>query len=253
MLTFKIAPGCEKAGGLLRTLCTVSAGTVGGAHGTKTGVVCWGAGYHGTEPTLNARAGAANKLQQLQKFKDAGILVPPFWEKLPSEAQDFPVLGRALKHHGGTDIKLILEPEMAQIFGSSDFYTRYIPRRTEYRSWVYRRRHLATYEKRLVRPEDAIRRNRVGANHRNGYAFMLMNSDLVPEGIRDIASKCVDVLGLDFGAVDILKGTDDRLYVLELNTAPGAESADRAGLKTLAAKIQKWRQLGMPRRNGDVG
>jgi hypothetical protein len=244
MLTYRIASGCEKAGGLLRQL-------VGSGQSTKTGVVCWGLGHKGAEPTLNARASSANKLQQLQKFKDAGISVPPFWEKLPSEAAVFPVLGRKLQHHGGTDIKLIMEPEMAQIFSQSDFFTQYVPRATEYRSWVYRRRHLATYEKRLVRPEEALKRHRVGANHRNGYAFLLMNSQLVPEGIREMSAKAVDVLGLDFGAVDILKGVDGQYYVLEINTAPGAESADRAGLKSLAQKIANWERLGMPRRNGD--
>jgi hypothetical protein len=243
-LTYRVATGCEKAGALLRQL-------VGTGHASRTGVVCWGLGYNGTEPSLNARCGAANKLQQLQKFKDAGILTPSFWTELPTEVSEFPVLGRRLQHHGGTDIRLIMEPEMLQIYGKSDFYTRYVPRKTEYRSWIYRRRHLATYEKRLVRPEDAIRRHRVGANHRNGYAFLLMNSQLVPEGIRDIAARCVETLGLDFGAVDILKGEDGKLYVLECNTAPGAESADRAGLKSLAAKIAKWSALGMPRRNGD--
>ena len=244
MIQFKFAVGCEKTGSLLKQL-------VGGAPGTKTGVVCWGVGHNGAEPTLNARASSANKLQQLQKFKDGGLLTVPFFTKLPSAADDFPVLGRNFKHHGGTDIRLIMEPEMASIFSPADFYTRYVPRATEYRSWVYRRRHLATYEKRLVRPHEAIRRNRVGANHRNGYAFLLMNSALVPEGIRDIAAKAVEVLGLDFGAVDILKGVDNAYYLLEVNTAPGAESADRNGLKSLATKIENWVKLGMPRRNGD--
>jgi hypothetical protein len=243
-LQFKFAAGCEKTGSLLRQL-------VGSAQGAKTGVVCWGVGSNSAEPTLNARASSCNKLQQLQKFKAAGILTVPFFEQLPSAASDFPVLGRNFRHHGGTDIKLIMEPEMASIFSKSDFYTRYVPRATEYRCWVYRRRHLATYQKRLVRPEEALKRNRVGANHRNGYAFLLMNSALVPEGLREIASKACDCLGLDFGAVDVLKGVDGAFYVLELNTAPGAESADRAGLKSLADKVKKWYGLGCPRRNGD--
>lgn len=244
-LQFKFANGCEKTGALLREL-------VGRGQSSKTGVVCWGVGHTGAEPTLNARASSANKLQQLQKFKAGGLLTVPFFEQLPSAAEAFPVLGRNFRHHGGTDIKLLMEPEMAQIFSKSDFYTGYVPRATEYRSWVYRRRHLATYQKRLVRPEEALRRNRVGANHRNGYAFLLMNSDLVPEGLRDIASKACDILGLDFGAVDILKGVDGGYYVLELNSAPGSESADRAGLKGLGEKIKNWERLGFPRRNGEA-
>lgn len=247
MLTYRIATGCEKAGSLLKGLAP-------GGKAAQAGVVCWGLGYNGTEPALNARCGQANKLQQLQKFKDAGLLTLPFWEKLPTRAEDFPVLGRQFSHHAGADIALIMQPDDAQLpwirTKSPDFYTRWIPRKTEYRSWVYRRRHLATYEKRLVRPQEK-KPWRVGANHKDGYAFLLMNSALVPAGLRDIAAKAVDCLGLDFGAVDILRGVDDKLYVLEVNTAPGAESADRSGLKSLAGKIANWERLGCPRRNGE--
>jgi hypothetical protein len=246
-LTFKLAPGCEKTGTLLQQL-------VGSAQGAKAGVVCWGRGHNGPEPTLNGRASMANKLQQLQKFKDAGILTVPFYEKLPSAASEFPILGRNLKHHGGTDIALLMQPDDMELpwirKKHPDFFTGWVPRKTEYRCWVYRRRHLATYEKRRVRPEES-KPWRVGANHKDGYAFLLMNSELVPEGIREIAAKAVDCLGLDFGAVDILRGIDNALYVLETNTSPGAESADRAGLKSLAAKISNWAKLGCPRRNGD--
>jgi hypothetical protein len=247
MLVYKVATNCEKTGTLLRQL-------VGQGQSNKTGVVCWGRGHTGTEPALNARAGMANKLQQLQKFKEAGLLTVPFWTQLPNEASQFPVLGRQFKHHGGTDIALLMQPDDMQLpwirAKAPDFFTGWVPRKTEYRCWVYRRKHLATYEKRRVRPEES-KPWRVGANHRDGYAFLLLNSELVPDGIREIAAKAVDALGLDFGAVDILRGVDNALYVLEVNTSPGAESADRAGLKTLASKIANWERLGMPRRNGD--
>jgi hypothetical protein len=174
-----------------------------------------------------------------------------FFSTLPTEAAQFPVLGRSLHHHAGRDICLILQDEDLTMFNPRpDFYTKYIPRKTEYRCWVYRRRHLCTYEKRLVRPEER-KVGRPGANHRRGYAFLLMNSEAVPEDIRDISAKAVETLGLDFGAVDILKGMDGRLYVLEVNTAPGAESEDRYAVKALAAKILRWEQLKFPKRTGE--
>jgi hypothetical protein len=237
VINFRIAEGFAITGGILRKL-------VGSGHAAPAGVVCWGRGYTGAEPTLNAQAGRANKLQQLQKFKDAGILTPMFWTKVPTEPSDFPVLGRTLHHHGGKDIALLMQPNDAT-WANSDYFMRYVPRATEYRVWVYRRRHLGTYEKRQVKAS-----NRIGANHRNGFSFQLLNSDTVPEGLRDISARAVDVLGLDFGAVDVLKGVDQKLYVLEVNSAPGVEGENRQVIQALATKIRTWEKLGFPKRNG---
>lgn len=241
-ITFKLADGCIRTGTVLRQL-------VGVSQRPQTGVVCWGRGHNGTEPTLNARAGAANKLQQLQKFKAAGILTPPFWEQLPTAAEDFPVLGRKLSHHGGLDIRLFLQPDDIKDFGPSDFYTRFVPRTTEYRTWIYRRRHLATYEK--IRKGGFRRRSTVNANYKNGFAFQLVPSESIPDGIRDIASRCIDALGLDFGAVDIMRGQDQKLYVLEVNSAPGVEGEGRQAIQALARKIKRWEELNFPKRNGE--
>lgn len=237
MLNFRIAEGFSPTGTLLRKL-------VGSGHVAQAGVVCWGRGYTGAEPTLNARAGQANKLQQLQKFKDAGILTPQFWTKVPSEPSDFPVLGRTLHHHGGKDIALLMQPGDAT-WAHSDYFMRYVPRETEYRVWVYRRRHLGTYEKRQIAASK-----RIGANHRNGFSFQLLTSEAVPEALRDTSARAVDVLGLDFGAVDVLKGVDGKLYVLEVNSAPGVEGEGRQVIQALAAKIKKWEALKFPKRSG---
>jgi hypothetical protein len=238
MLQFRIAEGYAITGGILRKL-------VGAGQAPSTGVVCWGRSYTGSEPTLNASASRANKLQQLQKFKAAGILTPPFWEKVPTAPSDFPVLGRTLSHHGGKDITLLMQPGDASLYPDRDYFMRYVPRATEYRVWIYRRRHLGTYEKRQVKASS-----RIGANHRNGFSFQLLNSESVPEGLRDIASKAVDCLGLDFGAVDILKGVDNALYTLEVNSAPGVEGENRQVIQALATKIRTWERLGFPKRNG---
>jgi hypothetical protein len=213
------------------------------------GVVCWGTGYSGELPALNRQASRYNKLEQLRVLRDADILTVPFFERnaLPTRPEDYPLLGRQLRHHGGRDIVQIMQPADAALV-HADFYTRYVPRQTEFRTWVYRRRHLGTYEKVLAHPE---RYRRIGANFRNGFAFRLVPSEAVPEELRDIGSRVIDALGLDFGAVDILRGIDGRHYVLENNTAPGTEGEDRFALRGLAQKIQRWSQLGMPRRNGD--
>jgi D-alanine-D-alanine ligase-like ATP-grasp enzyme len=43
-----------------------------------------------------------------------------------------------------------------------------------------------------------------------------------PAGLRELGVAAVAAVGLDFGAVDIIwNQTQDRCYVLEINTAPG--------------------------------
>ena len=46
------------------------------------------------------------------------------------------------------------------------------------------------------------------------------------ERIEQLAVQAIDALGLDFGAVDIIKDEEGRVYVLEVNTAPGLGNAD---------------------------
>ena len=47
-----------------------------------------------------------------------------------------------------------------------------------------------------------------------------------PTGLRDISRDAVTALGLEFGAVDIIyNDKSKKLFVLEVNTAPGIEGA----------------------------
>lgn len=248
MISFRIAPGCGPTGALLQKL-------VGSPTGSRAGVVCWGRGYNGTEPSLNKRAGSANKLQQLQKLRTAGVLVPDFWETLPTGVGNYPVLGRLLRHHGGRDIKLF-KNSLGRPGIHRDYFSKFVPMSQEFRTWVYRKHHLGTYEKRQDYPQMGrfrhSKQRKIGANRKNGWAFHLMASDSIPSGVRELASQAVDALGLDFGMVDILKGQDGRLYVLEVNTAGGVEGESRQVIQSLAAKIRNWHTRNFPTRNGEA-
>ena len=74
----------------------------------------------------------------------------------------------------------------------------------------------------------------------NGYIFA-RNSVKIPDKIREalhaLALRTLEVLDLDFGAVDIIRNTEDQLKVLEVNTAPGIEGT------TLERYVEAFRTM----------
>jgi peptidoglycan hydrolase-like protein with peptidoglycan-binding domain len=253
VIELRIAKGSGPTGRTLRELLRAKGIDVtdGSRRGAQA-VVAYGYAPATNLPTLNAAAGRHNKFQQFQVISQAGVLTPKFYaaHAVPADAR-FPLFGRALQHREGKDIMLALQPEDVALrrAAGSNFFTEFVARETEYRIWVYRKRHLATYQKVMQRPEQY---KYFGCSYRNGFVFNLVRSEDVPREAVEAAGNAVAALGLDFGAVDVLKGKDGRYYVLEVNTAPGVEGPGRQGIQVLADKIANWVQLGYPRRNGDT-
>jgi hypothetical protein len=200
--------------------------------------VSYGVLLDDTIPTLNAKAGAGDKYDQLVRIREAGIKVPRIY--LPDDNPDqFPLLGRRRQHMGGRDIRMVLQPEELpwRSASGSEFFVEYVPWRAEYRSWVFQGKHLGTYRKVMAHPEQY---KRLGANRKNGFAFELVRKDDIPREAVQSAIGAVNALDLDFGAVDVLQGKDEVFYTLEVNTAPGVQSETRQVLRALARRIQKW-------------
>ena len=60
-------------------------------------------------------------------------------------------------------------------------------------------------------------------NHHNGWVFCRADIE-EPANLRTIARSAIGTLSLDFGAVDIIYNQkSNKLFVLEVNTAPGLE------------------------------
>lgn len=212
----------------------------------------------GKLPGLNRFAGGITKFAELTALKVARIRVPDFWRatsyQIEELLQNRPLLARRDNHKGGRDIRYTTSERWIRnrIRMGWNFFTKYIPSRTEYRVWVYRRRHLGTYEKVKVRnvrwKNDTTH---FGRGHKNGYAFQLVAP--VPDRVRpaiELAIRSIAALKLDFGAVDVLEGEDGRMYVLEVNTAPGVEGP-RQGINKLADRIANWVKKGYPKKKGE--
>lgn len=224
-----------------------------------TGIVSYGVTLPNAKmPTLNWRAGRLTKHDELVALNVAGIRVPTYWQARLAGIEDLlrnrPLLARRDNHKGGRDIRYTTSERWIRnrIRMGWNFFTKFLPSNAEYRVWVYRRRHLGTYEKVKVRnvrwKSDTTH---FGRGHKNGYAFQLVAP--VPDRIRpaiELAIRSIAALKLDFGAVDVLEGKDGRMYILEVNTAPGVEGP-RQGINKLADRIANWVKKGYPKKKGE--
>lgn len=255
-----VARGCAPTGRQLTEM--LRAGGVAFAPPTDARV-SWGCNFQNPQiPTLNANAGGANKLLQLERLSTAGVQTVPFFRHplrndAPQQELRYPALARRIQHVGGNDVRICNNLQEATYFlrNGWDFLSPVVPSQTEFRVWVYRRRHLASYEKVLAHPEWRRRYRRVrqfGRSYRLGWTTRLVPAEQVNRLAVDIAIRAVDVLQLDFGAVDVLLGTDGQPYVLEVNTGPGATDGSQFALAALADKIMNWVVGGYKRRNGET-
>lgn len=170
-----------------------------------------------------AVAHATNKLTFFQRLADED-LTPAFWtraEDIPDEA--FPVVCRTvLNGHSGAGIVMA---DSRDDLVPAPLYVKYVKKQEEYRIHVGRD-HQGTRvisEQRKVRDRDREVTDWRIRNHGNGFVFQRQGIQ-VPDLARDAAMRCIEVLGLDFGAVDVIwNSRQQRAYVLEVNSAPGLE------------------------------
>lgn len=176
---------------------------------------------------------ASHKLEFFRKIehenKDAFVTVNiPDWTTDPEVAKDWytegndVVIRNTLQGHSGDGIDLIrynLDKNANSVIYNAPLYTKYMKKRDEYRVHVMRGVPILIQRKGIrssASPETYQIRNTA-----NGFIYLL--SDVKPEGdVLSQAVNAVNVLGLDFGAVDVIWNEHKKLAtVLEVNTACG--------------------------------
>lgn len=183
-------------------------------------------------------AQATNKLMAFRILEEAGVRIPPFTTDKATAStyleNDGVIVARTkLRGHGGSGIYM-LENIQALLGISAPLYTKYIPKKSEYRVHVVNGTVIDVVRKAL----DKERIEREGLeidwrirNYSKGFLFSrdlqedgtevmnTVNADVTTQAINAVAA-----LGLDFGAVDVIfNERRQQAYVLEVNTAPGIE------------------------------
>ena len=185
---------------------------------------------------------AGNKLTAFRRFKDAGLSIPEFTTS-HDQALSWIVDGATvvcrtvLNGHSGRGIVLASN---SNALVQSPLYVKYKRKRTEFRVHVFQGQIIDVAEKRKMRldrrPEtfDGYIRNLA-----NGWVFC-RNSVNLPWDGKTLAIAACEVLGLDFGAVDVIwNEKENKCYLLEVNTAPGLQGTT---LESYSNAIYKWAQ-----------
>lgn len=163
-----------------------------------------------------------DKLGSLRTLREAGIPTPEWTTNRDeiSETFGYPALGRSENHTRGEDINLILQWRDAYLTSGNDYFVEYIPTDLEYRMHVVNGEVVKVHEKRL-RSEES--NHPFIRNSETGWIFVEPREEPPSD---QLAIDAVGSLGLDFGAVDVLRGEDGEEYVLEVNTAPSLDEAN---------------------------
>jgi len=195
-------------------------------YGTEPVIVSWGTIHNASEDrTLynkpNAIRLSSNKKNARQVLLAAGIPVP-----FPGE-EKFPCIGRTNYHRGGKGFWYCENPKEVEIAKSAGagYFSAFYPKTNEHRVHVAHGLILFVQEK---VPHFSMLANSVRALHiwnHNNFRFRIVRQNLWNKEMLIGCIKAIDVLGLDFGAVDVLSNAelDPPWVICEVNTAPGLE------------------------------
>ena len=209
-------------------------------------VVCYGHPVGHRRKAING-VGTGGKIESLTAFTEAGIRTVPWFQAgtpIPKGFK-FPVLARINHGFGGKDIVPVFQPKEIpwREAAGFDWFSSYVPVDTEYRVWVFRGEALDVYEKVMCRPHEY--KHVAGRNFRQGFEFQRV--DVHPKDAVEAAIGAVQAIKYDFSAVDLLRGEDGLIYVLETNSAPGAlRSKAQPTIAKLADRILAWDKAGHP-------
>lgn len=165
---------------------------------------------------------AANKYHAFAAMTGKDVDTVP-WTANKAVAQEWQAKGRTvvvrevLTGHSGNGILII---EENQAIPDAPLYTQYVFKTKEYR--VHATQDEVFDTQRKVRDPDQEPLSWKVRSAKNGFIFQ-RNNIKPSEDRNNLAISAVKALGLDFGAVDIVEDKDGKLFVLEVNTAPGLE------------------------------
>jgi len=168
----------------------------------------------------SAVALAVDKIKTFNKLKEMGVRTVPYTLDYNEAVEWDLICERHLtRAYGGRGIR-ISDPSS---LNSAPLYTKFMPNSEEYRVHVFKG-EVIDYSKKYKRIDGELVFSNDGyvKNRANGWEFLREVEQR--EGVSKRAIEAVEALGLDFGAVDVIRHRGDtgwKSYVLEVGTACG--------------------------------
>ncbi len=165
---------------------------------------------------------AVNKLETFRHLTFNGIPTVEWTTKYEdafnwAENENKVVERHTLCGYGGSGV--VVANDSFELNCTAPLYTKFIEKAMEYRLHVFRGNVFDIQQKKRRSGQDT---DGTIKNKSSGWVFCRNNITPLPENAQEIAIKTIQVLGLDFGAVDMLV-KNGKVYVLEVNTAVGLE------------------------------
>lgn len=136
----------------------------------------------------------------------------------PGSKTEFPIIGRKYEHKSGNDIKIVDSIDEC-LTEESDYYTRYLYFKKEYRVHIIDQ-DVFFVEKKYsenVEKEFSIRTKTYGYKMKRIAIKDFNNTEF--EKIKMLAQRSVHALGLDFGIVNIGLANNDRFYTIDVDSS----------------------------------
>jgi glutathione synthase/RimK-type ligase-like ATP-grasp enzyme len=149
---------------------------------------------------------------------------------------NFPLVGRKIRHQGGSGFHFIETPQQLRT-DNSDYWTEYIDGedKREYRVHVFNGQVVKVQRKREIEGESVDYRCR---SHNNGWYFSMCDINRIHSDIIRNAKLACNSLKYDFGAVDIIRiPSTNTTKVLEVNSGMGL---DNQGVEQYTELIKGW-------------
>jgi hypothetical protein len=172
----------------------------------------------------------SNKLRFFEKLSGRDVSIPDwtndFDQAVRWVADGHVVCARTILNGHSAAGLVLMDKDNPKSFVRAPLYTKYVPKKDEYRVHVVAGKVIDIQRKALRNgwvEENGPDVNYKIRNLQNGFVYVRQGVD-APKQVTSEAVKAMTVVGLDFGAVDVIfNEKQDKAYVLEINSAPGLE------------------------------